>query len=925
MQSPPAKKSTLGSTFFAVFFWMFNVSLLLILYLGFLPFIGSGVIADAFKGEVPLDFLIPFVGLVGMPTASAFVTPFRRKLNPKTYTPPKPVTLFQFFYGIEAPILLVCLIRFWFLRDLTPGAAYLFLSVFISSLAFVHWLKNARDPEHGQANWWHLAGLSVLLSLSLYFAAIALLYAPPILWSIALSLVFIIIFLVILFPLAMLPFGFLTLPFGMLTLYGKAWLQSAKQLVARQGKVKVGGFVTAVIAVWLTGALMVQQQPQLQAFRLLEKSPQNDGDRQMLIQNSDLIRKGLLNAYLAEYRYPFVDSRLLQDLYSWMGFPQVSTAGIQQVHNWLIAPFAYDGNGTDKAQAEKLYAEFFDTPILRGERSAIQKAVMSNWNRWETKAGLLQVNAKQVHLESQDLTVTPEGDWAEVELHEVYMNQTEQQREILYYFSLPESATITGLWLGNSADLNARFAADVSPRGAAQQVYNDEVNRRVDPALLEQVGPRNYRLRAFPIPPRSPIVGQTQQPMHLWMTFKVLKQDAGWVMPELNEQRNIYWNGNTKRSLNGKELRGNGDRWLPASIPADKTVATAHQVQLPSGYIFAKPIADKEMQLPKGKHLALVVDSSRSMASHSTELAESFKWMQANLLAANTVDLFSTQFKTLNASSDLTAKVSTNVKTLDPKQFTFYGSLQPNEMLTQFNNAAAAQAKAAGKPDKYDAVIVMTDAGSYELTADRNKPVALSAPLWMVHLGGLQPSYDDATLDALQRGGGSVSTQVQEVAQRIATQPTLGEGTSLLNVVDGYAWFLSQQSSQPQNADGFEPLAARQWIAQVSQSVKPEQLSQLDAIHSVAKKNRIVSPYSSMLVLVEQRQRDALKAAEQGQDRFKREIEDQQLPQPQSAIAAAPVSAVPEPSEWLLLVAVLVGLGFVYRWQMLQTQTEAEG
>jgi putative PEP-CTERM system integral membrane protein len=309
-----------------------------------------------------------------------------------------------------------------------------------------------------------------------------------------------------------------------------------------------------------------------------------------------------------------------------------------------------------------------------------------------------------------------------------------------------------------------------------------------------------------------------------------------------------------------------------------------------------------------------VLDSSRSMAAHPTELAESFKWMQANLLSANAVDLFTTQFKALNASADLSAKFTADVKALDPKQFTFYGSLQPNEMLTQFNTAMADLSKSTAstaKIAKYDAIIVMTDAGSYELTADRNKPVSLPAPLWMVHLGGLQPSYDDATLEAIQRGGGSVSTQIEEVAQRIATQPSLGADTSLLNVVDGYAWFLSQKPGPSGNSAGFDPMAARQWIAQVSQSVKPDQLTQLDAIHSVAKKNRIVSPYSSMLVLVEQRQKDALAAAEKGADRFKREVEDQQLPQPTSAIA--PVSAVPEPSEWLLLLVGATGLVMIYR------------
>jgi putative PEP-CTERM system integral membrane protein len=124
---------------------------------------------------------------------------------------------------------------------------------------------------------------------------------------------------------------------------------------------------------------------------------------------------------------------------------------------------------------------------------------------------------------------------------------------------LPESAVITGLWLGDTNKLGDRFPFVVAPRGAAQQVYNDQVRQRVDPALLEQVGPRQYRLRAFPIPVRStPRRGESPQPqeMHLWLTYKVMQQQAGWALPQLAEKRNIFWNDDTKRTYNGQEARG---------------------------------------------------------------------------------------------------------------------------------------------------------------------------------------------------------------------------------------------------------------------------------------------------------------------------------------------------------------------------------
>ena len=95
-------------------------------------------------------------------------------------------------------------------------------------------------------------------------------------------------------------------------------------------------------------------------------------------------------------------------------------------------------------------------------------------------------NAPFLSAENRD-GFSESDDWAEAELYEIYQNQTGQRQEVVYYFSLPESAVITGLWLGNSPDRNARFSYRVSPRGAAQALYRNEVNYNRDPALVEEL------------------------------------------------------------------------------------------------------------------------------------------------------------------------------------------------------------------------------------------------------------------------------------------------------------------------------------------------------------------------------------------------------------------------------------------------------
>ncbi|MBW4516047.1 MAG: TIGR02921 family PEP-CTERM protein [Timaviella obliquedivisa GSE-PSE-MK23-08B] len=874
---------------FNIFFWIFNASLLLVIYIGILPFLGMALISDAATGQVPLNFFIPFFGLIGVPTACT-IAGF--KSNQKLAS----LSLFQLFYGVEAPLLLCCLLRFFVLRDLTPASSFLLVTGLVSTIATTHWLVKGRDPK-AKASLWHLIGLSLILLLSIYLVAIALFFVPPFLQFIANYLPIVLIYSLIMFPLTLLLAGLGSLPFGMLWVSGQGWRQTFRATTVRYGTQKVTALVIGLAIAWIIILMTLQQQPQIQAFALLENPPQSEGDRQALVQKSGVIRKGLLNAYLSAYRYPRIADTSIYNTYRQdLKLPEESAQEIQSAYNVLTHPFQYGGTYEDREKAEKLYAQFFDTPIIRGESAVIQRALASTFNRGEAKAGLLDVNERRVHIAEQQVNIKPQGDWAEVELYEVYENQTLDQEEILYYFSLPESAVVTGIWLGNTANRADSFPFQISTRGAAQQVYNQEVSRRVDPALLEQVGSQNYRLRAFPIP----AFGNGK--MHLWMTYKVMKQDTGWIMPKLNERRNVYWTDKTQRKVNGNAV-AKQDQWLPTAISANNAQPIAHQFTLPNGgNVLAKPFAKDRYSLPQGDRIAVVLDGSYSMNSHRQEVEKTFQWLKAQILPKNQLDLY------LTASAPAQPIQWNGMDSFDAAQATFYGSLEPRQMLEQFQKLR--------NTTPYDAVLLITDRGSYELTENNKTALLMPAPLWLLHLDGLQPAYDDATLEAIQSSGGSVSTDVQEIMQRIGTQPTLGNGTSLLSVVDHYAWFLSKTpDSSAETDEAFAPIAARQWVTQVSQSIKPDQLQELDAVHTLAKRYQLVTPYSSMIVLVNDQQKQDLKKAEAGSDRFNREVEDQQLPQPSTF---GDISAVPEPAEWMLMGVGALLLGVVYRRQKQQ-------
>lgn len=882
---------------FSAFFWIFNATLTLIVYVGVLPFIGFALLGDAVSGTVPLNFLLGFVGLLGVPltfiVGSAVIKRWRQ------------TSLFQLFYGIEAPLLLVCMARFFVFQDLTTANALLLTTIVVGAIALDYWFATQQE-DAPQASVWHLVGQTLILAIALYMLVVAAFYVPPFLTFVP-EVVTAIVYGALLLPLTVVALGFCSLPLGMAVVYGRSWYETVKQLGARHGIWKVGGFAAVSFAAWFSILLVLLQQPQVEAFRLLSKPPQTEPERQALLQKSDGIRSGLLNAYLSTYRYPRIQNRSMGDFYqSRLGVPDAVAETIQQGYDWLMTPFTYQGTREDVDRAVQLYAQFFDAPILRQEFKTVQAALQSTFNRSQAKAGLDDINQERVWLEEQRISVTPEGDWAEVEIQEVYQNKTSLPEEVLYYFSLPESAAITGVWLSDDIHKPKKYPFVISPRGAAQQVYSNQVVRNVDPALLEQVGPQQYRLRAYPVP----VAGATfrddgsrvPQPgkLYLWLRYRVLKQESGWQLPELRERRNVFWTGATKRLVNGKTVAPT-DRWLPAALPAVASAPVAHQLKLPWGaQVLAVPFGKNDYRLPQGKRFAIVVDTSRSMEAHRQELVDSFRWLKDTVLKQNTADLYITTIA--NVKPTRIDNIQQSFGSFDPAKTVFYGMVLPKEMLAQFRQLQS--------DTRYDAVLLITDAGSYELNNDTPLTGVMLAPVWMVHLGGLAFGYDDATLKAIQDSDGGVATQLQTVMQRIGTQPTRGPGTSFLNLLDGYAWFLTQDAAATAaTSEGFGALAARQWITHLSRYLQPNEMRELDAIHETAQRYGIVSPYSSMIVLVNDRQRQELKRAEQQDDRFDREVEDQQLPQ------TNPVSAVPEPTEWLLLLVACGGIGAIARFQ----------
>ncbi len=926
-------------------FWSWNVIFLAFMFLGFAPTLLPELINAARTNTIPMQFLIYAVILVVIPLVGVILglTVLRRSRG----------RLLTFGYGIEGPLMLTVAVRFFAVREATPIMALLFT---IAALGLVVFLWQILDRRIGERRpfWGYLrvAGLTLLLALGLYASVWIAFYAVPIpvlvwrmireifregvgrmlgdlseigVWWALLGILGVILSAYTATLLVVMP---VVVP----VLYIRAWWRGVRRFATRSGRLRAAMLTAAVLLLCAVSVALVGRQPQHRAFALLETPPASPQEAKALLKQQAAIRAGLLNAYLAPARYVSAVGEVYHVRVLFMeafDLSEKAALSVQQAYEVVARPVLYEpiepvepggdlwrwdnrAFQEEPAEAAELYEAFFDESIIDGEREAVVRAARSTWSFEQAQAAWQAVDDREIHLVRQEVSITERGDWAEVELYEVYQNQTAQRQEAVYYFSLPESAVVTGVWLGNSADRDARFVYRVSPRGAAQAMYRNEVRYNLDPALVEQIGPRQYRLRVFPIEPQvirwddagTHSIVEEGPEMHMWLTYRTFAlADDTWPLPRLADRRNVYWDGASVRLVNGERMQVDREAWLPPSVPAAAPVEpVAHRVDFPGGRsVVARPVSAGELPgLAGDVRLALVLDRSRSMATYEAGVEEALARLAQ--VARADVDVYLTA-SAYRGEEPSRAKLSD----VAPGDILYYGGQNAAEMLAQFDRLCAG--------DDYDAVLILTDGTGYGLGSSGIDVPLPDAPVWMVHLDGAFPlGYDDATLEAIQASGGGVAGGLDEALTRLAVSLEAGDAAPY-DVVDGYVWQVvpTEAAEAIGVNDDFSPLAARRLILaeMIRHRGSLDQLETLDDLHAIAVEQGVVTPYSSMIVLVTDEQQRRLDRLEKEGDRFEREHEDVGETLPEMG-----VTAVPEPEEWLLL-AVVAGMLLWYarkRW-----------
>ena len=89
---------------------------------------------------------------------------------------------------------------------------------------------------------------------------------------------------------------------------------------------------------------------------------------------------------------------------------------------------------------------------------------------------------------------------ATTEVDQVFYNPSDRRLEGTYLFPIPKGAQIDKFTM----DMNGKMTeAELLDAGKARAIYEDIVRKMRDPALLEYAGQGLFKVRIFPIEPRS--------------------------------------------------------------------------------------------------------------------------------------------------------------------------------------------------------------------------------------------------------------------------------------------------------------------------------------------------------------------------------------------------------------------------------------
>ena len=295
---------------------------------------------------------------------------------------------------------------------------------------------------------------------------------------------------------------------------------------------------------------------------------------------------------------------------------------------------------------------------------------------------------QHLELTSVDVAVQIDERIARTRTDQIFTNHADRVIEGIYEFTLPAGAIITDLvlWIDDK-----RVQGLILEKEEARQIYDDIVRQRIDPALLEQVTPNQFRLSIFPFPAKGsrrvefeymqllesrngrlnytfPLAPETDQPLQMeWFVLRaqVRSQHAFEVttsgLPRLTEidqpedQRSAFiFFGDEKvkpREDFTLTIRQTDDR------PKPSVLSFAPRANDDLGYyaLWLPPLPELTQGDPLPRSLTFVIDISSSMQEGKLKAVKGA--LAAAIDALDVADLFNIVVFTHRANSFAAAPV----------------------------------------------------------------------------------------------------------------------------------------------------------------------------------------------------------------------------------------------------------------------------
>lgn len=802
----------------------------------------------------------------------------------KTYKDYRKV--FKLFYGLEMPLILICLLRLFLLREVTPFVCLLLLSILAAVSVQLIEYYNIKKLKFGKLM---AIGYETTAIIGAYGLILSSFFILPFLLSLIISFlsfgwfdifvssnlsleyllglpVLIISTICIILFLSCFVVAMIS-PFVSASLYVKNFIKYTKRVADKRL------FVIFAIA-YISFMVLLSFQPSeakildnIQKYKqALSYEDKIRAAKNLIIGHESNYENILTNKYIAKYKY-YADNTYsgVKDIHDNEDVGQI----YQKMFNFLAFPFLYSGE-FDPSSANTDYQELFDENIQTAQKNKVRRALYSTLFSSDTAATVLDKDAKSVLLKSRAISVltNPDSPIARVKVVEEYFNTDTTDKEVFYYLTLPQGAVVTDLKLGK----NLEYKGEISTKGAARKTYEGQVVNRHDPALLEKNGLRQYTLRVYPVQTKD-----LQKVSYEYIT--IINDNGNITLPEIYEKRNVYENSFTKYKY---ELNGH----FVKDIKANAVSVGAGFVKYPVCSYIQKDLyclksVNKHEEF-KNKRVALLLDTSYSNRIFWKDyLNKDFGYQ--NLAANNSVDIY--------FFNDLVSK-----------KIDLGNTEQYNIGKTKRLDAIKAIEK------NYDIVIMLTDSGDF----DKSERVSfdVKAPIYIIHADNkIPPYYNELTLSVL-KSNGKIADSIQDVVSDYSFKQNFNGIYSNNNVV------LTKESKGDDKIINNTDFTKYIYSKIIDNKIAEEDVSDisvLDKIHEIAKSQGIVTSYSSYIALVDKWQKKELKANEKSSNRFDANLQsgiDKTVNEGNDE--AEDVQAVPEPEQWAMIILGIILLLCMY-------------